>query len=252
MTPKFKTKFFLLLLLCINTSCLAITDNLFGNFPDANFFHERFPYNKKSIVILKIHAGSKIEDKVWCRLDDEKLLQEVKSSSYCFKIKADNKNKMLMVVPGTYFLTNHHAMSNHQYLYDVKSSRNLMSGTHLVSFKAIAEKINYIGTIYEEGAYRQVENEFSLIKNLLAIADYVNLQKNFNNSNQDLAWLIERYVDSKHLFKNNLAEIDHKKDRKIILKNQRHFQKVKNSASLTELERSLGFLQKMINIEKRK
>ncbi len=116
-----KLPLFALLLL---SSCAFFTDNLFGSFPNANQFLNRFPENQKALIMIKNYT----EDLFWCKVESQ--YHEIKSDDFCIKVRPSKLNQILMLDPGIYKLIDY-SFTKEQYIFG-KTRKNLSSKSSLV------------------------------------------------------------------------------------------------------------------------
>ena len=221
------------------SSCGAITNDLFGNYPDSRYFYERFPQNKKAVIIVKNYSKKRLPKPVtWCKFDSNK----------CIRINFANLNKMLMVEPGTYILSSGRSknVDNEEFI-----SKKLRKVRNSVSFKANEGRINYVGAYRFEGTHREIDNEFYIIMNALRKKDYKFLQENFDNLDHEIEWLVKNYHKSPIVLNKRLAKVDFASNTQLTKNVEKFIEKVsKNKNDLKTLSKIVTLMDKMIKIEK--
>jgi hypothetical protein len=193
-----------LLLLLLISSCSIISENTFGtgNFPHSNKFYERFPANKKAIVIMKYDAETYKERLLWCKFSGED--DEIKNINDCREIGDSDSYKILMFEPGIYKLADY-AANKKQYVFG-NSRKSLLSKLPL-SFEVKSAEIAYVGLIKKKGASYEIIDEFDLIERPLKTKNYQELKGLFSNSLKDIEWFVKQYHASlSHVIKRLVDE----------------------------------------------
>ena len=178
-----------LLLLFIISSCSAFTSNFFEDLPTSNKFYQRFPENKKSIVIVKYSTDDLYESLLWCKVLNEK--EKLQNTENCHKLKALNYSASLMLEPGIYKLVTF-SYSDDQFVF-AKNIKEVLAKKFLVNFEAKQGEIVYIGAIDKKGSRHQVLDDFETFKKYLESANSANLGILFDGHLQDSEWLIDQY-----------------------------------------------------------
>ncbi len=190
-----KLPLFALLLL---SSCAFFTDNLFGSFPNANQFLNRFPENQKALIMIKNYT----EDLFWCKVESQ--YHEIKSDDFCIKVRPSKLNQILMLDPGIYKLIDY-SFTKEQYIFG-KTRKNLSSKSSLV-VTVDANKINYVGLIERVGSKYKAEDEFAEIQKSFKTKNYQELKASFEISLNDIDYLFKIYEKNSNILKYNIAEV---------------------------------------------
>lgn len=192
-----------LLLLLLTSSCAIISENTLGigNYPHSNKFYERFPANKKAIVIVKYIAESAKEPLLWCKFNGED--DKIKNIDDCREIGDSDSYKIYMFEPGIYRLADY-AANKKQYIFG-NSKRSLLSKSPL-TFEVKSMEITYVGLIKKKGARYEVVDEFDLIVRPLKTKNYQELKGLFSNSLKDIEWFVKEYHDSPKLIIKRLVD----------------------------------------------
>lgn len=241
-------RFFLLVIFYFLTSCTAICSNLIGHFPDNKIFLERFPNNKKAIIISRFHDNSMMaESAMWCRVIDDSDLKKV---DFCVNFLFANKAEIIMLEPGKYYLfsTSNKKYRSKKYLYEMEE-KFLSVNRSKLSFTVRAAEIAYIGDMYKKSGRVDFEDEFLELKKLLQNRNYEALEKTFVNKKTDLTWLIER----RNMIVKKIPHSNIKSVKKGHTALEKHGLKVINSGDdkdLAELSKSLKMLNNLIEAKK--
>ncbi len=193
-----------LLLLLLTSSCSIISENTFGtgNSPHSNKFYERFPSNKKAIVIMKYDAETYKEPLLWCKFSGED--DKIKNINDCKEVGNSDYYKILMFEPGIYKLADY-AANKKQYVFG-NSRKSLLSKLPL-SFEVKSAEIVYVGLIKKKGASYEIIDEFGLIERPLKTKNYQELKGLLSNSLKDIEWLVKQYHSSlSHVIKRLVDE----------------------------------------------
>ncbi|MBU6338840.1 MAG: hypothetical protein KGQ36_02585 [Rickettsiales bacterium] len=173
-----------------------------AKFHNSEKFLERFPHNKKSIIILKFSAKSPKDYLLWCPVFD--LDDHIVDDDNCRKTYATDSYKIFMFEPGFYKLSEYEFDEN-QYIF--QKPKKKFSTKSSLSFKADAGEIIYAGFIKENGVKKhEVIDEFVILKNALATKNYQELDKLFAHDLKDLEWLVTNYHNSPKYFVKELFE----------------------------------------------
>ncbi len=178
-----------ILFLFFISSCSAFTSNFFEDLPTPNKFYQRFPENKKSLIVMKYTTDDLYESLLWCKVSNEK--ERLQNTNSCHKLKALNYNASLMLEPGIYKLITF-SYSDDQFVF-AKNIKEVLTKKFLVNFEAKQGEIVYVGAIDKKGSRHQVVDEFELFKKSLETANSKDLGILFEGHLQDSEWLIDQY-----------------------------------------------------------
>lgn len=243
---------FLILLLTLITSCAAITDNFFGNDFDINYFYERFPQNKRAIIITKFY-GKEGDSKVYCRLSPSS--EKVKDATDCIRIASPNLNKIMMVKPGKYMLTSYNDGKDLEFIDELNEEIPISDGLYPTSFIAVESQITYVGALLENSSYREIDDEFLEIKKILKSQNHDLILRNFNNSHKEVKWLINQYNASENILIKELAKVNYKGDEALVLKARKYLEnniKAKDKTTFKNMEKLIDLMNKILPLEKQK
>lgn len=199
MHQKIKTPVSSLLLLLILSSCIFLTDGFKPNIVDDNNFLNRFPDNRKAIVLIKINGNSRSQT-YWCR----NALEH--SQDHCFRVNADNQYHIIMVLPGVYY-----------FLKSAKTSEPIFgkvpkSLKYLTVFEARAGEIIYVGDLGLEGLgggdldeVVMVKDNFNLLISLLGGKKKALFHKLFASQVWERNFLLQKYPEWQSRFKKRLV-----------------------------------------------
>ena len=243
---------FLFLILLVTSSCSAIGNHLISNFPDCNLFFERFPENKKSIVIFKFYDVDR--NALWCKAKDDELLnQEI---NFCVNFAYANNNEAVMLEPGEYYLFN--SSKNYKgkkYIHNI-DKKYLSMDKNNIHFEVKSSEIVYVGAMYRKSGYAKFYDEFSEIQKMLKDKNYDLLEKIFSNKRPELSWLILQYQKTPGLFIKKIALIKAKKLSKYSNKTfEKHALKIiskGDKADLDKLAKSIEEINHLLDMEKQK
>jgi hypothetical protein len=204
-----------LILFLFISSCSSITDNMLGrsNFPYPDKFYERFPENKKTIVIIKFDAKSSDESLLWCK--------SFGSDDNCREVSGLGLYKIFMFEPGMYQITDY-SFDEDKYIFE-KPTKKILD-KNLLRFKANAGEIIYIGFVKKNGSQYEVIDEFDLIERAFSTKNYQELTKLFYDSLEDIEWLvglskpiIKKLADAEVVDKDRPKKKNQKESENIIL-----------------------------------
>jgi len=242
------------------TSCLAITDPLFSSIPSANNFIDRFPENKKGIVLLKLNSDYLAIS--WCKADFE---NEVKDKN-CIKLNPSNYYQIIMLEPGWYEIEGYRVINRRfQSLKEKEIEPTISNITGkrkskpLIAFEVIGGKISYAGQIkfhHSSVSGSQVKGEdFIAIENAFLTQNQKQLLKIFKGHKWEEKIIAEKINKTPEILIKNLAKTREdlaeekqieKKEEIESKKKQRQF--LKNNAKKMRLQKKDGM--KILN-EKR-
>jgi len=206
---KLTTLFFLFAI----SSCAAISDAISPDLPSENDFFERFPANKKGIVLLQLNSS--YSSTKWCKTN---LNIEAKIKS-CFKLSPSNSYKILMLEPGWYEILGYEVVSTsisririHEQQLEPEFSN--ITGKRrtkpLIGFEVIAGKISFLGQIkiHDSSSLKtQIkDDDFDKISTFFFKKNYQKLYETFKESSQNIDILTIKINDSQNLLIRNLAK----------------------------------------------
>lgn len=220
-----KQTIFLLFLLLIN-SCLAVTDPLFSSIPTSNNFVNRFPQNKKGIVLLQLNSDYLAIS--WCQADFE---YEVKDKN-CVKLNPSNYYQVIMLEPGWYEIEGYKIVNRRFQSVRIKEiapSISNITGKRKsppeLAFEVVAGKISYAGQIMfhlsSVGKTQIKGDDFELVKS--AFKDKRQLSKIFKSHREEAKIIAGLVNDNAEILVKNLAKTrsDFTEEKQIIKKEAR-------------------------------
>lgn len=245
-------KIFNLALLLLITSCLALTDPLFSDIPSSNNFINRFPQNKKGIVLIKINSDYLALS--WCQASFE---SEVKNKS-CIKINPSNYYQIIMLEPGWYEIEGYRVINRR--FQSLKSTEiepviSNITGKRksppLLAFEVTAGKISYAGHIkfhHSSVSGTLIKgDDFAIIQNNFAEKNQKQLLKNFKGHRTELKIIADQINQNPEILIKNLAKTKadfgevkqiEKKQEAAIKKRERQF--LKEHAKKMRLQKQTG------------
>lgn len=173
-----------LIFLIFTASCAAFSDAVFPDFPSANSFVNRFPRNKKGIVILQLNSD--YATATWCKSD---LINKPESKN-CITMKPSNSYQIFMLQPGWYELSGYESVSasmtriqirEHNIEPEISNITHKRRGKPLIAFKVTQEKISYIGQIklHDGNSSNSVIDDFKTVKTAFEKHNYKDNFKNY-------------------------------------------------------------------------
>lgn len=245
-------KSLIITLLLLFTSCSAISDNLIGSFPQANYFFARFPQNKKAIVIFKFFSEKQIsENKLWCRVSS--IGAKVSDSKFCINFSSANLNEMMMIEPGTYKMAGYIGeMENGEYFYRINPKKLSNKNKYPIIFEAKEGEITYVGALREDENYIKVHDEIGEIKKYLNVQNQKSLLKIFDNNAQEIDYLIQLYQASPKILVNKLAKIEYGAKSEVLEKVEKYVENVGDKNDLNDLAHLLKIMDAVLKAEKKK
>ncbi len=247
------SKPFLILFFTLIASCAAITDNFFGNDFDINYFYQRFPQNKRAIIIAKFY-GKEGDKKVYCRLSPSS--EKIKDATDCIRITSPNLNKIMMVKPGRYMLASYNDGNDDlEFVNELNEDIPISDGLYPTSFIAAESQITYVGALLENSSYREIDDEFLEIKKILKSQNHDLILRNFNNSHKEVEWFVNQYNSSEGILIKKLAKVDYKGDKTLVLKARKYVEnniKAKDKNTFKDMEKLIDLMGKILPLEKQK
>lgn len=207
---KHTLKTLILLSLLTLSSCVFLTENTLDQTINDNNFLNRFPTNKKAIVLLKIQ-GKKNERVYLC----QKTQESVQNNEDCQAIYATGQYRILMLNPSIYYLFAE--PKNRPIFSDIKTSEEQ-------KYSAVLEvksgKIIYAGDIFykkitsidDDGETKIVSQKlvandnFELVQNILSGKNSKQKDKLFSNQKWEIDYLIKNYSSLQNRFEKKLIE----------------------------------------------
>lgn len=250
-------KIIALLLLVLLNSCLAITDPLFATIPSSNNFIDRFPENKKGIVLLKL--SSDYLGISWCRTDFENKPKD----KNCVKLNPSNYYQIIMLEPGWYEIEGYRIINRRYQALREKEIEPLVSNitgkrksAPLLAFQVIEGKISYVGTVkfhHSSASGSQVNGDnFDEIKNAFLTQNAKQLSQIFKGHKWEVKIVSEKINKAPNILFKNLAktradfveekQIDKKQEREM-KKNERRFLKRHAKEMRLQNQKGVKFLK---------
>lgn len=213
----------LIIFLLSFSSCVFLTENKLSQTISEDNFLNRFPDNKKSIVIFKLNG--KKRDRVYFCQDQDMTRGSLEN---CKAVYATNQYHILMLKPAKY------------YLFSKPENRPLLSENkidekqkHFASFKSKSGKVLYLGEITYKSAIASdddldvqnlggkflVKDNFNLIQKILSGQNQKQKDQLFSNQNWEINYLIDNYENLKDRLSKQLLENDEVKTKSRFLKN---------------------------------
>ncbi len=224
-----------LIFFCFINACASFVDGLMPDFISANDFVNRFPDNKKGIVILKINSYSPTTS--WC----QSLIWIEKKPQTCFDIKSQNHYQALMLEPGWYEIIGYETFNtsstriylrNHLIQPQFSPISGQRKGYPFIAFEVAENKINFIGDIKFNGKIsgdiKIVDDDFETIKNAFRNNDIELLWQFFGKNQQKIDILARKKPNiGKNLAKSKNIFNEEKKINDKIEKNIKKQQKMR-------------------------
>lgn len=198
----------LIIIIFLLSACQFATDNVFGSFPHANKFLQRFPQNQKSLVILK----STTDNLIWCKVQKES--DAITDEDFCLEIKPKKQNQVLLFDPGIYKLLDYSSIKE-DYIFG--KSREKLSSKNSLVINLAAQEIVYIGSITRVGTKYQAESEFEILKKAFRSKNYQELKDSIILNLQDLEQLVN--LAQENLSQKIAAPVNYEKNLNKKLKN---------------------------------
>lgn len=167
-------------------SCSWLNEQISPRFPQSSDFLNRFPANKKSVVILRFN--SKYPSSVWCKYQKNSMVK----SDECIKIEPSKYYQILMVEPAIYEIEEYEKATK---LYKKKdiSHRFYKNGKRkdapILSFEAKKNKISFLGDVNfksDRNKNKDFDYEYEKIKQDFLNQDLKNLNKKFKNHKAEI------------------------------------------------------------------
>lgn len=204
-------RIFTIFSLLLITSCLAVTDPLFSSIPSANNCVNRFPQNKKGIVLLKINSDYLALS--WCQAD---FNAEVKDKN-CIKINPSNYYQIIMLEPGWYEIEGYKVVNRRFQSLKITEIEPVISNITgkrksppLLAFEVTAGKISYAGHVkfhHSSVSGTQIKgDDFEVIKNTFAEKNQKQLLKIFKGHKKELKIIAEKINENPEILIKNLAK----------------------------------------------
>ncbi len=198
-----------LIILTLTTSCLALIDPLFSTIPSSNNFIDRFPENKKGIVLLKLNSDYLAIS--WCQASFE---NEVKDKS-CIKLNPSDYYQIIMLEPGWYEIEGYRVINRRfQALREKEIEPTISNITGkrksppLLAFEVIEGKISYAGNIkFRDSSVSGAQikgDDFVTIKN--AFSSQKKLAKIFKGHQWEAKIIAEKINKTPEILIENLAK----------------------------------------------
>ncbi|MSP33743.1 MAG: hypothetical protein EXR06_02430 [Rickettsiales bacterium] len=256
-------KIFTILFLLLVTSCLALTDPLFSTIPSSNNFINRFPENKKGIVLLKINSDYLALS--WCQASFE---SEVKDKS-CIKINPSNYYQIIMLEPGWYEIEGYRVINRR--FQSLKSTEiepviSNITGKRksppLIAFEVVEGKISYAGHIkfhHTSVSGTLIKgDDFEIIKNNFAEKNQKQLLKIFKGHQTELKIIADKINQNPEILIKNLAKTKsdfgeekqiEKKEEAAIKKHERQFLKAHSKKMRLQKQGGIKIEKKLKNYQ---
>lgn len=240
-----------IILLLLATSCLALTDPLFSAIPTSNNFIDRFPANKKGIVLLKLSSDYLALS--WCQADFE---NEVKNKN-CVKLNPSNYYQIIMLEPGWYEIEGYRIINRRfQSLREkeIEPAISNITGKRKsppqLAFEVIEGKISYAGHIkfhHSSVSGAQVKgDDFSFVEEAFLKKDNKQLSKIFKGHRWEMKNIAMKINQKPEILIKNLAKTraDFGEEKQLIKKQEREGEKLerqflKDHAKKMRLQKSL-------------
>ncbi len=239
---KLTTLFFLLAI----TSCAAISDAISPDYPSSNDFFERFPANKKGIVLLQLNSN--YLSVKWCKTD----LNIEKKIKTCFKLTPSQSYRMLMLEPGWYEILGYEVATSSISRIRVREQKiepefsNLTGKRRtkpLIGFEVVEGKISFLGQIkihdYSSSGAQIKDDDFDKVSTFFFERNYQKLNDIFKESPQNISILINKISDSHNLLIKNLAKnkMDLAEEKKIEKSKIKKLKKIKKPTEFKKLKK---------------
>lgn len=203
-------RIFTIIFLFFLSSCIFLTENNLSQTVDDNNFLNRFPENKKSIIILKLQG--KKRDRIY--LCEEKNVFESKLEG-CRSIYATGQYSIVMLKAGNYYLFA--KPENRPLLMQNKIDEKRK---YFASLSLKSGEIIYIGDISykssinndDESDFKDLGKKFTIQDNSKLIEAVLNGQKSsqkdklFSNQIWEINYLIKNYPKLKNRFYKKLLK----------------------------------------------
>ena len=222
-----------LIILTLTTSCLALIDPLFSTIPSSNNFIDRFPENKKGIVLLKLNSDYLAIS--WCQASFE---NEVKDKS-CIKLNPSDYYQIIMLEPGWYELqgykqTNRRFQSVRE--KEIEPTFSNITGKRktapVLAFEVDEGKISFAGHIKfhhvsASGAAQIKDDDFLEIAKLFSAQEQINLLKIFKGHQWEEKIIAKQITENPQILVKNLArtKADFAEQRQIDKQHEREIRK---------------------------
>jgi len=226
-------KIIALLFITLATSCLALTDPLFSSIPTSNNFIDRFPENKKGVVLLKLNSDYLALS--WCQADFE---IEVKNKN-CIKLNPSNYYQIIMLEPGWYEIEGYRVVNRRfQSLREKEIEPTISNITGKrktppqLAFEVVEGKISYVGHIkfhHSSVSGSQIKgDDFAVIKSAFSNNDSAFLAKIFKGHQWEMKIIAAKISQKPEIFIKNLAKTraDFGEERQIVKKQEREAKKL--------------------------
>lgn len=224
----------ILLLLLFLTSCLALTDSLFSSIPTSNHFIERFPENKKGIILLKLNSDYLAIS--WCQADLENDLK----NKNCIKINPSKYYQIIMLEAGWYEIDGYRVVNRRfQSLHETKIDPIISNITKKrktapqLAFEVVEGKISYVGNIkfhHVSTSGTQIKaDDFLIIENAFAAKNQKQINEIFKGHNWEANIIAKKIFQDPKILQQNLAKTraDFAEEKQIIKKEEREAKKIK-------------------------
>ena len=250
-------KIIALLILVLVNSCLALTDPLFATIPSSNNFIDRFPENKKGIVLLKLNSD--YLGLSWCQADFENELKD----KNCIKLNPSNYYQIIMLEPGWYEIEGYRVINRRYQSLREKEIEPVISNitgkrksAPLLAFQVIEGKVSYVGTVkfhHSSVSGSQVKgDDFDDIKNAFLEQNIKQLSQIFKGHKWEMKIIAEKINKAPDILIKNLAktradfaeekQIDKKQEREA-KKNERQFLKEHAKKMRLQNQKGMKFLK---------
>lgn len=175
------------ILLFVLSSCSAITHNFIGmgNFAQSDAFYQRFPENKKSLVIMgyDFHYRHPI---YWCKVDN--LEDEIIDVETCKEFRISNAYKIMVLESGLYKMVTYDANKD-DFIFGKKESR--IASEKSLYFELSSGQVVYIGKLAKEAVNYTIKDEYDKMLHAIKSKNYQELSTLLTEPLDKLVWFVE-------------------------------------------------------------
>ncbi len=203
-------KFSIILSLFCLSSCVFLTENRLDQTISENSFLNRFPENKKAIVILKLQG--KKRDRIYLCQEKNVLIHDLKG---CKTVYATNQYNIFMMEPASYYLF---SKPENRPIFGANKIEEKQKYFAILNLNA--GEIIYAGEIFYKQAAAEnealevrtldrrfvINDNFHLVENILNGKNLKQKDKLFSNQVWEVNYLINNYQKLESRFKKRLLE----------------------------------------------
>jgi len=207
-------KIIAIILIIFLPSCVFLTENSLEQNINANDFLNRFPENKKTIVILKM-SGKKSDLIYLCPKENAERNIEANNIKNCQPIYATNQYNIVMLDPNLFYL-----LSTPENRPVFSSNKIEEKEKYLTILEAKPGEILYVGDLTYKKSINNDEDKkikvlnqkflisdnFELLESILSGKNHQQKEKLFANQPWQINYLIDQYPSLKNRFKKRLLK----------------------------------------------